>query len=327
MTAKIAVCIPAYNGARFIATAVESVLHQSFNDYTLTVVDDCSSDGTAEIVQGLDGSRVSLLRNEKNLGLVGNWNRCVDVARDELVLLLHQDDVLGPSFLADVVRFFDQHPGVGLVSTAGLPIDSRGRVNTTVRLFNPRYRRRARGARVLSAGYEAIMYLLRYGVAVSGVVVRKSAYETVGTFDTAFPYSADEEMWIRIASRYAVGVLQDTIVYQRNHSGQFRDATWTRPDFLEQYLAVQRRRVSHLAGAEGGNERELNPSYLVARSGSSVALRLIARGDSARAAAFLDAAEALVPAIRRDAKHKIARMLSRTPVAGRWICRSFFALK
>ena len=84
-TIHASVCIPTYNGAEFIAEAIQSVLTQSFTDFELLVVDDHSSDNTLDIVRSFADSRLSIHQNEKRLGIPRNWNHCLALAQGEYV--------------------------------------------------------------------------------------------------------------------------------------------------------------------------------------------------------------------------------------------------
>ena len=70
----VSVCIPTYNGEQFVAQAVESILQQSFSDFELIIVDDCSHDATWDIVHSFADPRITVHRNEQRLGIPGNWN-------------------------------------------------------------------------------------------------------------------------------------------------------------------------------------------------------------------------------------------------------------
>ena len=111
----VSVCIPAYNAARFIGEAIGSVLAQTCRDFELVVVDDASADDTVDVVRRFSDPRLRLLRNARNLGLAGNWNRATSEARGRYVKLLCQDDLLRPDCLADQVAVLD-HPGNGDVA-------------------------------------------------------------------------------------------------------------------------------------------------------------------------------------------------------------------
>ena len=113
---KVSVCIPSHNGADFLPQAIESVLAQTFTDFELVVVDDSSDDASVAIARSFDDPRLRLHANPARLGLVGNWNRCVELARGEYIYLFHQDDVMEPDNLARKSSFLDEHPSAGFVT-------------------------------------------------------------------------------------------------------------------------------------------------------------------------------------------------------------------
>jgi len=116
---KVSVCIPAYNGTPYLAEAIESVLVQTFKNYELIIVDDCSTDATPEIAEkyAQQDSRIMCYRNEHNLGMAGNWNRAILLARGEYVKLLCADDVIEPEYLQTFMDVLDTHPNVSLVTS------------------------------------------------------------------------------------------------------------------------------------------------------------------------------------------------------------------
>lgn len=84
MRSRVTVCIPTYNGAQYLLSAVQSVLGQSAVDLNLFIVDDCSSDTSISTVeQVVSDQRLWILKNDCRLGLVGNWNRCLDLSRSD----------------------------------------------------------------------------------------------------------------------------------------------------------------------------------------------------------------------------------------------------
>ena len=91
--------MPVYQGARYLEASLRSVFAQSFRDIDVTVVDDGSVDGSGEIAQRVaaecgPGIPFRVVRNAVRQGLVGNWNRCLEEATGQYILLFHQDDVL-----------------------------------------------------------------------------------------------------------------------------------------------------------------------------------------------------------------------------------------
>jgi glycosyltransferase involved in cell wall biosynthesis len=87
---KVSVCIPVYNCEAYLANTIRSVLAQSLTDFELVIIDNASTDRTAEIISGFEDPRLRSLRNEKNLGMMGNWNRCLEEARGEFINCFRQ---------------------------------------------------------------------------------------------------------------------------------------------------------------------------------------------------------------------------------------------
>jgi glycosyltransferase involved in cell wall biosynthesis len=112
---EVSVCVPAYNAARWILRAVESVLSQTHRNLEVVVVDNASTDATLELVKELVDPRIRLYSNSRNIGQSGNWNRSLSLARGRLIKFLCADDVLYPDCLEAMVALFKAHPSIGLV--------------------------------------------------------------------------------------------------------------------------------------------------------------------------------------------------------------------
>ena len=93
---QVSVCIDSFNYGRFLPAAIESVLSQTFTDFELLVVDDCSTDDSFAIAQryAAGDRRIVARRHERNLGMVRNRNACLALARGDYVKFLHADDFL-----------------------------------------------------------------------------------------------------------------------------------------------------------------------------------------------------------------------------------------
>ncbi len=101
MKYPVSICIPTYNGAKYLKECLDSVISQTFADFEVLIVDDQSSDETLKIAQeyAKRDSRLRVIVNEHNLGLVGNWNRCVELAQGEWIKFVFQDDLIEPKCL------------------------------------------------------------------------------------------------------------------------------------------------------------------------------------------------------------------------------------
>ncbi len=208
---KVSVCIPAYNGQAYLRNAVESVLQQSFSDWELVICDDASTDETPDMCRSFQNRRIRYLRFDRNGGQAVNWNRCLEAAAGEYVVVLHQDDILVPVYLERAVEVLDRHSGVGLVHCSVQHVDANG---------NPIILQRLYDADRVEPGDALWRELVLRGCVVNpaGVMVRKAVYESVGPFTTRVHWGIDWHMWIRIASRFDIGYLTDTLAFYREHA-------------------------------------------------------------------------------------------------------------
>ncbi len=129
----VSVCIPSYNYAQYIAGAIDSVLGQTYWNFELVIVDDGSTDGTAQIVQDYEArcGLIRFYRNETNLGMVKNWNRCLEIARGDFIKVMGADDLLEPTCIEKSVNVLVANPAVTLVACARTLIDERGKASRT----------------------------------------------------------------------------------------------------------------------------------------------------------------------------------------------------
>ncbi|MFB7662533.1 glycosyltransferase family 2 protein [Kitasatospora sp. NPDC056138] len=128
---RFEITLPYYGDVALMQAAVRSVLAQDGTDWRLTVVDDGREPGVPEWFGRLADPRVRYYRNERNLGVTGNFNRCVDLAEYEYLVLMGSDDLMHPDYLSVVRRAADREPGaamiqpgVQVIGSDGLPYDT-----------------------------------------------------------------------------------------------------------------------------------------------------------------------------------------------------------
>jgi glycosyltransferase involved in cell wall biosynthesis len=206
MTA-VSVCIPVFNGGRFIAETVKSVLAQTMDDFEIVVVDNCSDDDTVEIVESFADERIRLLRNDTNIGVEANWNRAVEEARGRYVKLLCADDVLYPHALAQQAAALDAHPRAAFAAAKRDIIGADGRVLL-----------RGRGLAKLAGEVDpaaALKAVVRSGTNPFGepvaVLMRDSARRAAGGFSAKSPYMIDVDLWCRLLDHGTVVAEAETV--------------------------------------------------------------------------------------------------------------------
>jgi glycosyltransferase involved in cell wall biosynthesis len=124
---RISVCIAAYEGERFIAAQLRSILAQLSDVDEVIVVDDHSSDKTCEQVRCLADSRIRLIQNDDNQGVAASFERAISVASGKIIFLSDQDDVWMPGKVNAVLRVFEAQPRTTLVATDAVLIDEEGK--------------------------------------------------------------------------------------------------------------------------------------------------------------------------------------------------------
>jgi glycosyltransferase involved in cell wall biosynthesis len=207
------VMIPTYNAAATIDETLASVLAElpDSGHAQIAVLDNASTDATLEIVRQLspeaDG-RVEIHRHAQNLGLLANWNACLERSRGELVHLLHADDFVRPGFYAAVESAFESKPAADLCLVRSLVVDARSEPERLA-------------GRLGRTGDELTVAALAYGneFYCPGVVVRRSCYERVGGFSPALAYVPDWEMWLRILAQGTSVYVNDPLVCYRETPG------------------------------------------------------------------------------------------------------------
>jgi len=239
----VSVMLSTYNRAHLVGRTIESVLAQEFQDWDLAVVDDASQDNTAEVASRYcrADSRIRLLVNEKNLGLVRNWNHCLDLAVGPLVQNLQSDDLVDPDYLCLVSQMFDEHPHLGFVAASCRYIDAEDRV---ISPGTPR------PPRLYSAGDEAVTGLLAGGWPhVSSIVFRRQCYLDLGKFDERIWNGPDVEMDTRLASRYGYYHLGGVHTSFRRHGTNLGVLNYLCRDFLQTNLLLLSLAYGYLSSA------------------------------------------------------------------------------
>ncbi|MEM7338539.1 MAG: glycosyltransferase [Actinomycetota bacterium] len=218
---EVSVCMPVYQAERHVASAIESVLRQTFHDWELVIVDNSSTDGTAEVLSRYDDPRIVITRNDVTVGLADNWNLAVQRARGRFIKVLPADDILYPECLELQVKEHDAHPGIALVACRRDFIDDNGEVVL-----------RSRGVRRLSGEHPSAHVVNR--IMASGVnpigdpaamLFRRDHFLTAGEFDASLPFPMDLELSVRLLEHGTFFGQSHTLSAFRVHPGSISAAT------------------------------------------------------------------------------------------------------
>lgn len=200
---RITVLMPAYNVGPWIHEAIESVLRQTFKDFTLLVIDDCSTDDTAEVVRSFSDPRIRYEKNPHNLGLAENLNRGLELSDTEFCARMDGDDIAEPTWLETGVKVLDSRPEVGICSFG---FQFFGTKDSVVRFPELNEDSKAQ----MFFGCTVIVPVFRRSVMVDNVL----RYRT-----EAFP-AEDYDMWSRCYRVTQVYNVQQTMFHYRMHPTQ-----------------------------------------------------------------------------------------------------------
>lgn len=307
---RFSVMIPTCEPDRLLRETLASVLAQALPEDSLqiAVVDDASSGvDVAAVVASVPGSgRVEIHHSDRRLGLAGNWNRAIALARGELVHLLHQDDRVENGFYATVDRGFRSDPSVGMAFCRTHIVDGRGRrLKTTSRL--------AWRPGILAHWLPRIAE--RQRVQTPSAVVSRALYASVGGYRHDLTQAVDWEMWVRIAAAAAVWYEPRTLATFRRHEAS-ESARLMAAGVVWEDLA--RAITINAAAVPGPIRRDVMARS--ARWHASSALRTaraeLARGDAARARRAIEGATLLLELCREvrgatDLDRRILRLRDR----------------
>jgi glycosyltransferase involved in cell wall biosynthesis len=285
-TPIVSVIVPNYNHARFLRQRINSILAQTFQDFELLLLDDCSTDESRAILREYASDpRVRLDFNESNSGSTfKQWNKGVRLARGKYVWLAESDDYSDPRFLARLVALLDGDPEVMIAYCRSWRVsdDAAGGSNAKPDEFAyplldapdlPRWSKDfcADGTEECRR-YFVIANLVRNA---SSAVFRKAAYEEVGGADESLRLCGDWKLWASIALRGKMAYVSDALNYYRLHAG----SVWghNRDGMLEtaEVLRVIRWIMDHITPTDAARKRtceRLSQGWVMALMSSHVPL-------------------------------------------------------
>ena len=197
---KISVVLPTYNGIKFIKQSIDSVLNQTFTDFELIIINDCSTDGTRELVEDYarKDARIRVFHNETNLKLPASLNKGFELAAGEFYTWTSDDNRYEVDALEIMAKALDENPNVGMVYCNCLVIDENDRVVDAWKLSQPT------GIRTGNCIGACFMY-------------RSEVANKVGKYDTTMFLAEDYDYWLRIYENYQLLHLSNFLYYYREH--------------------------------------------------------------------------------------------------------------
>jgi glycosyltransferase involved in cell wall biosynthesis len=274
ITPRVSAVLAVKNGERHLEESIRSVLAQRFDELEIIVVDDGSTDGTADILSTLQRTdpRVVIVRQE-NRGLAASLNRGIALARGGYVARQDADDISLPDRFDRQVAFLDQHPSVAAIGSSADVIDRAGaRVGSW---------RAKCGAPAVKRG----LWTLRSTPIHGSMMMRKDAVLATGGYRVAFAVAQDYDLWLRLSARFGMDNISEALYRWRlDPQGVYSTRRTTQLKYAGIALTLARERAA--TGADsyellercGGDLDRFAASYRLGPSMQALWGELLLRG-------------------------------------------------
>jgi len=199
-TPKVSIILPTYNGQQFIEKSIESCIDQTHQNIELIIVDDASTDQTAEIIRryGERDTRIKVITNKKNKKLPGSLNVGHRASSGDLITWTSDDNFFRNDAIENMANYLKTHSDVGMVYCDYWVIDSKEEIVKAVRV-------------------PSIEMLSNYNCIGACFMYRKETHKRTGSYSSNVLYAEDYDYWLRIASRNSVQPIHEILYYYRFH--------------------------------------------------------------------------------------------------------------
>lgn len=234
---KIDIIIPTFNRSQWISRAVDSVLNQSYQDFSLYVIDDGSTDETQKILEVYASNPKITLIKQSNKGVSAARNLGVRNSHNEWISFLDSDDEWLPHKLAAQIEYLNRHPQINFLHAEEIWMRNGVRVN-------PKIKHSKSGPDLFKRSLEFCL------ISPSTVILKRDLFTSLGMFDENFLVCEDFDLWNKILSTQEVGFLDD---YVTKKYGGHADQLST------QYVAMDYWRIKSLVNLYQNSSDEIRP--------------------------------------------------------------------
>ena len=242
----VSVIMPVYNSENYLREAIDSILNQTFRDFELVIVDDCSTDSSAAIIEEYKkiDSRVVTHRQHKNSGIAAARNKGLQLSSGEYIAFMDSDDISLPDRLEKQNNFIKSHPEVGVLGGGAEIVDGNGNYIST--LYFPETN--------LMISWSLCFYdpIINPSVMMKrSIVLGAGGYHDSRESDTEY-YPEDYDLWTRLSGKTNFYNLSDVILMLRKHSSNI---TKTRLEStIKNSLKISQKYIAAMLGMEPSME-------------------------------------------------------------------------
>jgi glycosyltransferase involved in cell wall biosynthesis len=214
-TPLVSICIPTYNRAKFVSKAIDSALSQSYQNIEILVVDNASHDEIESVIAHYQDPRLKFFKNSRNLGMYGNFNRCIELSKGKYIHILHSDDYIDAQFTGMCVEFMESHPNVMMTFSSAWFLSKGEQKKFTAATHDVIYPAPDGFRKILGTGNMIIC---------PSVMMNRKVYDSLGLYSTEYPYAGDLNQWLKISRHFDFAFVAGATLFYREgeHSESFQ---------------------------------------------------------------------------------------------------------
>ncbi len=226
---EVTVLLSVYNGEKYLREAIDSIRNQTFEDFEFLIVNDGSTDRTAEILQSYDDPRIKIVDNAKNIGLTKSLNIGLRMARGEYIARMDADDVSAPERLQREVDFLETHRDYAVVGTFARILNEYSEV---ISLMD----------RPIEDALIREFFRRDNGIAHGSAMIRMKCLLDVDFYDESIARAQDYDLWLRLSEKYKLANIPEYLYMWRKHDEQI-EAKHIREQKISVVLAMVKNNI------------------------------------------------------------------------------------
>lgn len=202
----ISIVMSVWNGQQYISTSVESILNQSYKNFEFIIINDGSTDSTAEIIESYKDDRIVLLNNDTNLGITRSLNRGISVSKGEYIARQDADDISHPRRLEILFDILKSNKNIAVISASFSNFSNEPPVVSDIE---------AAGIEFFYVTSEVLK--AENPILHGSVIIRKDVLTKAGFYNEEYLRSQDYELWLRIVKNHNIAIVNQPLYLRRVH--------------------------------------------------------------------------------------------------------------
>lgn len=215
---KVSVVITSYNYDKYIKDAIESILNQSYSDFELVIIDDCSTDNSVKIIKQFEDERIKFIQNEENLGLKNSMQKAISYCSGEWIAFLESDDLWLPDTLEKRLACAEKYPQVGIIFNDVLEFGDEDWLLAVKNNFDRVRKILSKKTFPKNIFYDINVHNLI--LTFSSVMIKRELFENV-SFETPIDALLDWWLYIHIAYNTEAYYMKDKLTKWRQHKQSY----------------------------------------------------------------------------------------------------------